>query len=273
MPFFDGAAGRIFYRHWTFTEDPAATLVFLHGFGEHSGLYHRFAAELGRHGIDLWALDQPGHGLSDGTRGDVGSFTDIVTNARTLTALAVQHGPHVPLVIAGHSLGSVGALLTALEDTDRYRAVVISGAALDPLPWLTETDSAQPFSLELDALSADPTYRDELVNDALAFTEADVVGVLSRLFPPAWRRLDAELPELRLPILAVHGQNDAIAPLTGILGWRDRLPQLRVEVIDSAAHDVLNEVAHRRVADLIAAHALTQHTPATVDAAGARLPK
>lgn len=266
MPFFDGAAGRIFYRHWTFAEDPAAALVFLHGFGEHSGLYHRFAAEIGRHGVDLWALDQPGHGLSDGTRGDVGDFADVVTNARTLTALAAQQTPNVPLVIAGHSLGSVGALLTALEDPHRYRAVAVSGAALDPLPWLNEADSAQPFELELDALSADPTYRDELVNDPLAFTGADVVAVLSRLFPPAWQRLDAELPELRLPVLAVHGEHDAIAPPTGILGWRDRLPQLRVEIIDGAAHDVLNEVAHRRVADLIAAHAIARHSPATNDA-------
>jgi len=266
MPFFDGAAGRIFYRHWTFTENPAAALVFLHGFGEHSGLYHRFAAELGRHGIDLWALDQPGHGLSDGARRDVGTFADVVTNARTLTALAVQQGPDVPLVIAGHSLGSVGALLTAIEDTHRYRAVVVSGAAPDPLQWLNEADSAQPFELELDALSADPTYRDELVNDPLAFTGADVVGLLSQLFPPAWRRLEAELPELGLPILAVHGEHDTIAPPAAILGWRDRLPRLRVEVIEGAAHDVLNEVAHRRVADLIAAHAIAQHAPGTIDA-------
>ena len=80
------------------------------------------------------------------------------------------------------------------------------------------------------------------------------------------RRLEAELPELRLPILAVHGEHDTIAPPTAILGWRDRLPRLRVEVIEGAAHDVLNEVAHRRVADLIAAHAIAQHAPATNDA-------
>ena len=68
MTFFDGARGRMFYRNWL-VDDPAATVVFLHGFGEHSGLYDRYAAALNARGISLWALDQIGPGQSDGPRG------------------------------------------------------------------------------------------------------------------------------------------------------------------------------------------------------------
>ena len=45
MPFFDGARGRVFYRSWI-TDDAGAAVVFLHGFGEHSGLYERYASAL-----------------------------------------------------------------------------------------------------------------------------------------------------------------------------------------------------------------------------------
>jgi hypothetical protein len=56
MPFFDGQAGRVYHRHWAAAQ-PRAALVFLHGFGEHTGLYHRYGAALNARDIDLWALD------------------------------------------------------------------------------------------------------------------------------------------------------------------------------------------------------------------------
>ena len=63
--------GRAYYRHWAAAE-PRAAVVFLHGFGEHTGLYHRYGFALNAAGIDLWAVDQFGHGLSPGDRGDFG---------------------------------------------------------------------------------------------------------------------------------------------------------------------------------------------------------
>nr|WP_261977972.1 lysophospholipase [Gordonia sp. NB41Y] len=235
MPYFDGAQGRVFYRHWTAETTPTAALIFLHGFGEHSGLYHRYAAELASHGVELWALDQPGHGLSEGERGNVGSYDAVVHNARVLTDLAAAHRPDVPLAIGGHSLGSLGAVFAALDRPGRYTSVVVSGAPLSPLPWLqAAVDSDDPFELDLDALSADPFYRDELANDPLAFTAADIGGELSRLFTPAWERLDRDLPASTIPLLAVHGRNDAVAPLDGVTAWQDRLPTLRVEVVADA---------------------------------------
>ncbi|GAA4396349.1 alpha/beta fold hydrolase [Tsukamurella soli] len=257
MPYFDGAEGRVYHRHWAVPERRAA-VVFLHGFGEHSGLYHRYAAALGAHGIDLWALDEIGHGLSDGERGRFGAFGSLVENARALTDLARAERPGLPLVVAGHSLGSLVALVAALDHPADYAGAVLSGAPLSPLPWIVDHDEVEGGTLDLDpaALSSDPFYLDELENDPLAFTSADAVDVLAAAFPPVWRRLDAELPGVTLPILAVHGQRDAIAPLGGVAAWRDRLPGLRISVVPGAGHDVLNEVAHRRVADDVAAFVL-----------------
>ncbi len=248
MPFTDGAAGRVYYRHWTTPGAPRASVVFLHGFGEHSGLYHRYASELRGHGIDLWALDQYGHGLSDGPRGTLRSLDDAVDSARRLTDLAEAAAPGTPVILAGHSLGSVVALLTALDDTDRYRGVVVSGAPISRLDW---SGSDAPTELTLDALSADEFYRDELANDPLSFTEGDLPDLVSRLFPAAWSRFESELPGIGLPVLAVHGAADPIAPIDGVTVWRDRVPTLRVETVDGA-HDILNDVEHTRVADLIA---------------------
>ena len=61
MPTFDGATGRVYYKAWRVPAPRTAALVFLHGFGEHSGLYHRLGNALNGAGIELWALDEIGH--------------------------------------------------------------------------------------------------------------------------------------------------------------------------------------------------------------------
>jgi alpha-beta hydrolase superfamily lysophospholipase len=260
MPFFDGAAGRVYYRHWATSVRPRATLVFLHGFGEHTGLYHRYAAELGRHGIDLWALDEIGHGLSDGDRGHFGSFDDLVANAEQLTRIIAADTPDTPIVIGGHSLGSLVAVLTAWRRPDRYVAAVISGAPLSPVAWIEQADLSAGERLDLDptALSSDPFYLDQLETDPLAFTSADIAAVLGETLPPLWRRLADELPDFGLPLLAVHGELDEVAPLDGVRAWTGRIAGLQLDIVPGAGHDVLNEVAHTRVADRVAEFVLHQ---------------
>ena len=46
MPTFGGVTGRVYYKAWRVPAPRAAAVVFLHGFGEHSGLYHRLGNAL-----------------------------------------------------------------------------------------------------------------------------------------------------------------------------------------------------------------------------------
>ena len=112
MPFIDHAKGKAYYRHWAAAE-PRAAVIFLHGFGEHTGVYHRYGFALNEAGIDLWAVDQFGHGLCPGTRGDFGSIADSSALADSLTGLAEHEHPSLPLVAQGHSFGSVVTLIPA----------------------------------------------------------------------------------------------------------------------------------------------------------------
>ena len=68
MPFLPAIEGNFYYRHWD-CESPRAAVLLLHGFGEHSGHYHRFAGALVHSGFDVWALDHEGHGLTGGVSG------------------------------------------------------------------------------------------------------------------------------------------------------------------------------------------------------------
>ena len=121
------------------------------------------------------------------------------------------------MIAQGHSFGSIVTLFRLLGQPDRYRAGVISGAPLIPIPEMLDADSS--FDLDPGWLSADPFYLDSLENDPLAFVDADGAP-LARELDKAWDRFGAELPKLAVPTLAVHGVNDPIAPIGAVRGLR-----------------------------------------------------
>src|SRR4051812_39028015 len=110
---FAGRTGKIHYGQWA-PEEPLALVVFFHGLGEHIGSYEPMIEALTGAGFAVWAHDQLGHGRSEGTRVLIERVDDLLDDAATLLDLAVKAHPGLPLVLAGHSLGSaVAALLTA----------------------------------------------------------------------------------------------------------------------------------------------------------------
>jgi alpha-beta hydrolase superfamily lysophospholipase len=253
VPFFDGAKGRVYYKSWQSTE-PKATVVFLHGFGEHAGLYHRLGHALNSSGIDLWALDEIGHGLSEGERAVIDSIDDLVENGRRLSDLASADRPSQPLFLAGHSLGSVAAAVAVAQDPRPFEGVILSGSALSPLDWVTalaEQGDAAELSLDVGDLSTDLFYLDELENDPLAFTSAAGAKSLVRVFPPAWELLEEQFAQVRIPVLFVHGSKDVVAPAVLARQWAARLPDARFSEFAGARHDVLNETVHREVVVII----------------------
>jgi alpha-beta hydrolase superfamily lysophospholipase len=249
MPFLDHPAGPVHYRRWA-AGDARAAVVFLHGFGENTGLYDRYASSLNAAGIDFWAVDQFGHGLSPGERGQFGTIEDSSDLAERLTALAEQEMPGIPLVAQGHSYGAVVTLFRLLEQPQRYRAGVISGAPLVPIPELVDLNTT--MNLDVTGLSSDPYYLDCVEDDPFAFAAADSRG-LTRELDRAWDRFGAELPELSVPTLAVHGEIDPIAVPGAVRAYAEQIGPLEYLEFAGTRHDVLNDITHREVAAAIVA--------------------
>lgn len=247
MPFLEHDRGRAYYRHWA-AEAPRAAVIFLHGFGEHTGMYHRYGFALNNADIDLWVVDQFGHGLSPGPRGDFGSIEDSSALADALTAEVERATPGVPLVAQGHSFGSIVTLFRLLDTPDRYRAGIISGAPLVPNAELLDPSSS--FDLDPGWLSADPFYLDVLENDPLAFVDADGTA-LARELDRGWDRFGADLPALSVPTLAVHGEDDPIADVGAVRAYAEQIESLQLTEIAGGRHDILNDTAHRDVAAAI----------------------
>lgn len=234
--------------------EPAATIFFLHGFGEHGGLYQRYAEALNTAGISLVSIDHRGHGRSDGKRGDVGSLDLLISDAERVYDEAVA-GSGTPVVLQGHSLGAATAAVWAIRHPERQRGLVLSGAPLRPLEWFDEIRRTPGAEIDLDpeGLASEPEYLSWLANDPLAFTEADAVAAFEASLVPAWEEIERGIDDITVPVLFVHGAHDEVADAEQMTRMAERLPSAEVTIWEASRHDVLNDVEHEAVAARITA--------------------
>lgn len=103
------AAGyQIALQAW-WPEQPRATLVLLHGYYDHSGLYrHVIEWALGM-GFAVLSFDLPGHGLSSGARASIGDFAEYQTVLQAVLVEAAALELPQPWHLCGQSTG--GAIL------------------------------------------------------------------------------------------------------------------------------------------------------------------
>ena len=99
----DGAAGRIFTRHWEPDGQVRANLVICHGVNSHGGQYIRAAEEFASRGFAVTALDLRGRGKSDGERFYAESVDDYVSDLSLAVELGRSKHPDLPVYLLGHS--------------------------------------------------------------------------------------------------------------------------------------------------------------------------
>ena len=231
--------------HYQSPRDPSdrqgQRVLYVHGTGCNTRVWDAHMAAIADAHTPV-AIDLPGHGKSEG-RG----FRGAADYAHFVTELATHLGwPR--FVVAGHSLGGAIALTTALYHADRLDGLVLvdTGARLRVHPDIlksaagaaargraTPTDRAWGFAPgtpqavvdEVAALTADTdprvTFADWMADDTF--------DVMSRV------------GEIRVPTLALCGQDDRLTPVRNHRFFQDRIPGCRLAIIRGAGHWVFRE--------------------------------
>lgn len=97
----------IFYRTVSPGQNSLATVVLVHGMGEHGGRYINFATYLASEGYHVVMPDLRGFGLSAGARGCVGSFEEYYRDLDALVSVVRQEFTHPKIFLMGHSFGGL----------------------------------------------------------------------------------------------------------------------------------------------------------------------
>jgi alpha-beta hydrolase superfamily lysophospholipase len=231
------------FRH----SQPQGTLVIVHGYLDHHGLYPHLIRYGLEHGLNVLCFDLPGHGLSSGSRASIDSFERYQTLLQTLLGKLGDWQLCRPLHLLGQSTGGAIInqyllqqrpqidgqilLLAPLVRPARWHGVSLAHTLLSPWKAAVKRD----FSPN----STDPLFNAFLPADPLQspVIKTAWVGAMKR-----WLPTFLSLPPAEYRVLLVQGQQD------NTVDWRynlallkQKFPRLQTLQIPAAGHQLANE--------------------------------
>ena len=281
MPSFEDEQGvTVTYYVWK-VEHPRTVINLVHGLGEYATRYEPLIAVLNESGFSVYAADQRGHGQTglDQWHGDraklgrlgPGGLRAAVEDIRRLGRIVREENSGVPLVLLGHSWGSLMAQMLVNDHSDELDALVLTGTAYR-MPLHMESGDLNKHHKHLGTTGYEWLSRDEQVSadfaaDPLTF-DADVLKLFGvadglRLFgrPRAGIR--------DLPLLVMIGEEDSLGGpksvrmLIAAYEKRAGFTDTTLKIYPGARHEVFNETnSDEVIADLV--HWLDARFPALI---------
>lgn len=266
---------------WCPDGDASCVVQILHGLGEYSDRYGRFAEAATARGIAVVAHDHRGHGPGAATPGhfaNSGGWIKVANDVETVHSAIREQFDDAPIVMLGHSMGSYIAQYFAMHYGARLAGLILSAstwpsrvqlfparvlAHIEKLRLGAGSSSELLYSLGFgnfnnrfkpartahDWLSRDEAEVDKYVADQLCggpYSCAlwlDLIGGLIEISSDhALSRIPSDLP-----ILITGGSLDPVGGENGMgrlaLHYAQTLHQhLTVKIYDGGRHEMLNEV-------------------------------
>lgn len=198
---------------------PRGTLIVLAGRGEAASVYARFGRRLSADAYRVRAIRD---------------ISESPGRSALIVRRLIDEADALPVALVGSDAGALLALRIATDRRAGVTAIITAG--LPSARGLIADEQAQ-----LDARSACPVHRRVL-------TDPDAVDLtaLARDLPFELARPRPD--KVLVPVLALHGDADAVAPSAEAVAYYERLPQARIAIVAGGRHDILNDLSHRSVA-------------------------
>lgn len=124
----------IYYYRWSIAREKQARgiIIILHGMAEHGARYERFANYLNKHNYIVYALDHRGHGKTGLAKKPMGYFgkggwDQVVEDTHQLLTIIKSEHKNLPIILLGHSMGSVLAKTFISNYGREIDGVILSG--------------------------------------------------------------------------------------------------------------------------------------------------
>jgi len=210
-------------RHWPEPGEARATVLLVHGLGDHSGRLDAIAGPLVAADLVVEGFDLRGFGASAGPRADVERWEDLLDDVEDRLVASRRDG--LPAVLYGHSLGGLIvcdylldaerpqpelAVLSAPSLGDRVSPLVRNAApALARVaPGLRLANPMTP-----DELSRDPAVGAAYAADRLVERRTTIrLGAQALAAQERVNERIATLEASPVPALVLHGADDTIVP-------------------------------------------------------------
>jgi acylglycerol lipase len=232
---------------------PKAAILFVHGIGEHTGRYRRWAERFNEKDIAVRAFDLPGHGNSEGRRGVIPSLGKVYDTIDAIITELSRELPGVPFFIYGNSLGGglvlnylikrkpelTGAIVTSpwvlLTETPPKAKIILAKVVGKVIPGFV-----QPSGLKTEYLSRNPEVVNQYRNDPLV--HGMISASLYNDMTVAAGETLARASEITLPLLLAHGRDDMITSPAGSMLVAEAAPKSTLKLWEGGYHELHNDI-------------------------------
>lgn len=258
--------------YWRPTGISERVVIIVHGISEHSGRYEHVAKHLTEAGYHVYALDHRGHGLSEGDRIHVDDHTQFITDLKQYHTQIKDTHPNATFFMLGHSMGSVISLQFILTYPNAIDAIIVTGTATDVgsgvSPLLRSIGDfvhsiypkapIQPPGGD-NVLTRDPEMLSQADNDPL-FYKGWTKTSSAKYILDTGEMIQSRASEITMPILIMHGEDDALTPISGSYFMYEHVSSSdkTLKTWANMLHEILNEVEReavlKTVTDWLAKH-------------------
>jgi alpha-beta hydrolase superfamily lysophospholipase len=246
------AAGFSIATHYWLPPEPLGTLVVMHGYYDHVGIFDKAIRFALQQNFAVLAFDLPGHGLSSGDQAAIDSFDQYGDVMHEVLKCAAPLLPQ-PMHALGQSTG--GSVI--LNYLWRYEAEGAAPPILDkvalfaplilPRGWRGGRFAfyaLRPFIRRLyrgsSRSSHDPVFTRFIESEDLLqskYLSLKWVGAMAK-----WHQFFLRAKPLQRPMLVIQGTGDmTVAWRYNLRQIRKKLPGAKIEMIEKAGHQLINE--------------------------------
>ena len=233
-------------------ENAKAVIVMVHGIGEHMQRYAYWADLFRKEGIAFTGVDLPGHGRSDGRRGNIKSYRLLEEMINIMIDSCRKTFPGIPIYLYGHSLGGgivldyilrvnpgiKGAIVTSpwlrLSFEPPKAKVILANLMKHLVPGLV-----QPTGLNVSHISHDGKAVENYKTDPLIHGKISV-SLYNCAMNAAKYSLE-HASELKIPVLIIHGSDDSINSTGGSREFAEKSGKVTLRIWEGGYHELHNE--------------------------------
>lgn len=258
--------GQELYLQAWMTEKPKASMLLVHGLGEHSGRYFHFVEKLNEIGVSVFTFDGRGHGKSAEGKPDayVDSYEDYLKDIDALFIKVKTYVPRVPAFIYGHSMGGGLVATYALNYQPDTAGIIMSSPAIKPaegtsvflvaISSLVSKYFPRMKALQLDAekISRIPAEVKKYLNDPLVYTDAIPARTGFELLQ-MMRFIQENASNFTLPFLLIHGTDDGLTNPKGseLLFEKAVSTDKAIRIFQGGYHELINDLDREEVMELM----------------------
>jgi alpha-beta hydrolase superfamily lysophospholipase len=255
----------LYLQAWM-VDSPKASLLLVHGLGEHSSRYFPLVEKLNAAGVSIFTFDGRGHGKSVQGKPTAyfDSYEDYLKDIDALFGKVKSYVPGVPAFLYGHSMG--GGLVAAyvLDFKPEAAGVILSSPAIKEAEGTSKLLIAiggimskyfprfKALKLDASKISRIPGEVEKYLNDPLVYTDPIPARTANELLL-MMRSIQKRANEFDLPVLLIHGSADGLTNPKGseILAEKARSKDKTLKIFPGGYHELINDLDREEVMSLI----------------------